>query len=282
MLSLLSRLLCDYKPKVLEELDCECELYPGLRSVVDIILQLRLITTALNKGNLEQEVPGKGFIVSNLKALQSNLQHLVWQMSQVAKGDFSQRVDFLGEFSASFNSMSERLESYNMELTKLASMDPLTKLANRMQLEQCIESMFTRALAENHVFSVAMIDIDFFKKVNDTYGHDVGDIVLAGAADYLRKVFRSSDFLARYGGEEFIAILPNATKEQALMTVERLLGFFRAHPIVVDDTLSIPVTVSVGVSQYRPGDESPQQITKRSDTALYNAKHNGRNRAEAL
>lgn len=280
VLQLLSHLLCDYKPEISEELDQACDEYPGLRDIVEIILNLRVITSSLSKGELEESVSGQGFVVSNLKALQSNLHHLVWQLAQVSKGDFSQRIDFLGDFSKSFNLMCEHLEAQNLSLTELAQYDGLTKLANRYYLDQYLNGLFDRSRKTDTVFCLAMVDLDFFKNVNDTYGHDVGDIVLERVAEYLHKVFRATDFIARFGGEEFIVVLPGMGKDQAMQTAERVRKYFVEHPIIINEDLAISITVSIGVSELEESDESWDQIVKRSDVALYAAKNGGRNKVE--
>lgn len=280
ILSLLSRLLDDYKPKISDELNEACDQYPGLREIVESIYDLRILTASLSKGELEGDVPGRGYVVSNLKALQSNLHHLVWQLTQVSKGDFSQRIDFLGDFSESFNEMCRHLEDQNNLLVELAQYDGLTKLANRHYLDRYLDGIFERAQATGTSFSAIMIDLDFFKAVNDTHGHYIGDIVLERAAEYFQEVFRGTDFVARYGGEEFLAIVPKASKEQALAVAERVREYFVEHPIVISDELSIPLTVSIGISMLHDEDESWDEIVKRSDKALYVAKNSGRNRVE--
>lgn len=284
ILSVLSRLLQDYKltDEDLARITSAGERYPELAETIGTILELREVTSRLSKGKLDEEIPSNGFIISNLKALQSKLNHLSWQMTQVSKGDFTQRVDFMGEFSESFNAMCHELESQKSTLTELAQHDGLTKLANRQYLDTYLKDLFERAKATGHGFSLIMLDIDFFKKVNDAYGHDVGDLVLAGTAQYLRKVFRSTDFIARYGGEEFLVALTQASREQTLVICERVLEYFNTHPIVINEELNIPITVSMGVSRYASTDESWEQIVKRSDNALYLAKSKGRNRVETL
>ncbi len=280
VLALLSRLLCEVNPQVSEELGCACKRHPGLSEIVGIVLQLRQATAALSVGNLSEEVVGHGYVISNLKALRANLYHLVWQMSRVSKGDYTQRVDFMGEFSDSFNSMCERLQLQSAEMIERASRDPLTNLFNRLQLDRYLERLHKTASFSDLMFAVVMIDIDFFKCVNDAHGHDVGDAVLVGTAGYLKKVFRSSDFIARFGGEEFIAILPQSNCAQAIGIAQRLLAYFRANPIHISETIEIPITISIGISEYHSADESYQQVIKRSDMALYNAKRGGRDRLE--
>lgn len=280
VLQLLSRLMNQTGDQALQELQTMYPPYPSLEEVVDSITALRQATSALRRGQLEEPIIANGFIAANLKSVQANLNHLVWQMSQVSKGDFSQRIDFLGDFSDTFNAMCERLGAIHQHLEELAYEDGLTKLANRFFLDQYLGGLFAKAKDSGAVFTIMMIDIDFFKKVNDSYGHDVGDRVLVQIAKYLTDIFRTADFIARYGGEEFIAVLPRTDLAQAGILAARLQEQFRSSPICVTNELKIPITVSIGMSQLKPDDTNAEQLIKRSDMALYQAKNNGRNRTE--
>lgn len=280
VLRLLFRFMNQTGEQALPELQTMFGQYPSLEEVVGSIANLREATSALRKGKLETPISANGFIAANLKSIQANLNHLVWQMSQVSKGDFSQRIDFLGEFSNTFNAMCERLETVHRHLTELAYEDGLTKLANRFFLDQYLGGLFAKAKEAGAVFTVMMIDIDFFKRVNDTFGHDVGDRVLVGIANYLTDTFRTADFLARYGGEEFMAVLPRTDLAQADVLAVRLQERIRSAPIGVAGGVTIPITISIGMSQLKPDDANADQIIKRSDIALYQAKNNGRNRTE--
>lgn len=277
IIELLTHLLNDTRFKQETELEEACEQYPELCEVVETIRELRRVTKALSKGELNEPIPSRGFVLSSIKALQSNLSHLVWQLNQVAKGDFSQRLDFLGDFSETFNLMSEELEGQHLILNELARRDALTKLANRQYLDEYLAGLFDGDRESDADFSLMMIDLDYFKNVNDTYGHDAGDVVLESVARYLRQVFRSTDFLARYGGEEFIAILPHVPLAQAQTIAERALEYFAQHPIPVRDDVVLNVTVSIGITASTDEDVSADTVVKRSDEALYAAKENGRN-----
>ncbi|MCL2889625.1 MAG: GGDEF domain-containing protein, partial [Eggerthellaceae bacterium] len=235
VLQVLSRFLCDYRPAVPDELEKTCEQYPILREIIEIVVDLRLLASALSRGEFHEIVPSRGYVISNLKALQSNLRHLVWQMEQLSQGDFSQRIDFLGNVSESFNAMCDRLYLQNSVLQEMAQYDGLTKLANRQYLSIYLDGLFAAARSSEKTFSVLMVDIDFFKKVNDTYGHDVGDVVLKTVGEYLTHIFRSTDFVARYGGEEFMVVLPDQQLETATMISERVLEHFQKSSITIND-----------------------------------------------
>jgi len=282
ILSGIAQLLCEYRPSVSDTLEKACEQYPDLKEIVEIITDIRMLSSALSKGGFHETVPSKGFILSSMKALQSNLRHLVWQMEQLSQGDFSQRIDFLGTVSEAFNAMCEKLYSQKSILQEMAQYDGLTKLANRQYLTIYLTDLYNTARALNKTFTVLMVDIDFFKKINDTHGHDVGDVVLQVVAVYLNHIFRSTDFIARYGGEEFLVILPEQPLHIAKQVAQRALEYFNNNPIRVNENLEIPLTVSIGLSEFHDQDTSIEQVIKRSDTALYQAKNNGRNRMEFL
>lgn len=157
------------------------------------------------------------------------------------------------------------------EETKLLSLrDPLTGLANRRCLETNLSEAIALADRYQHPLTVAMLDVDFFKKYNDTYGHSAGDEVLVRVAQKLTGFCRSMDLAARYGGEEFLLILPESDLAGARIVAERLRE-------AISNELGI--TVSIGLAQYRSG-RSLYEMINAADSALYHAKQNGRNRVE--
>ena len=165
-----------------------------------------------------------------------------------------------------------------LDTAKMESMtDALTGIYNRGAFDQQIVSEVTSAHQLGRTVSVAMVDIDHFKRVNDTYGHQAGDMVLADVAQLLvREFFRKSDIVARYGGEEFIAILVHAKLEDAHRLSERLLKAIAEREIKYDDQI-IRLTASVGVAQLLPN-ETADALVRRADQALYQAKELGRDR----
>ena len=278
-------LLCDSK---LAEKDGAERLGPNLLEdpefvkLCSIAMDIRKLTAALNKGELQEFVKGKGYVLSNLKGLQANLRHLTWQTKKIAEGDFTPRVDFLGDFSESFNIMTDKLKNLTNDLVRLANYDYLTKLPNRMALTNFLATVYENALKEGRSFSTLIIDIDFFKKVNDTYGHDAGDEVLVQLSDILNSKFRSTDFWGRYGGEEFLVVLPGTDVTTAQRRAQDLLLFIEQSEFKLNDKNSIQLTVSIGVSELKQGDDSYDSVIKRSDKALYQAKTDGRNRVCVL
>jgi diguanylate cyclase (GGDEF)-like protein len=156
--------------------------------------------------------------------------------------------------------------------------DSLTGLFNRRYLEETLERELRRAARKGQPLAVVMLDVDHFKRVNDTFGHDAGDAVLRSLAATLRAAVRGSDIICRYGGEEFIAMLPEAGLETALQRAEALRAAV-ARTEVSDGRQKIgPVTLSLGVAAYPEHGETPAALIARADEALYAAKREGRNR----
>ena len=164
------------------------------------------------------------------------------------------------------------IENKNKELTFLATRDPLTNCFNRRALYEHLSSKFDGARTGDAEFSCIMADIDFFKKVNDTYGHAAGDEVIKMAANSLREVVRDMDMVARFGGEEFCVILPGAPLEQAQLIAERC-----REKIAQKETNGIKVTGSFGVTSIRMGAVTANQLIQQADEALYYSKQHGRN-----
>jgi len=162
---------------------------------------------------------------------------------------------------------------------ELAITDPLTGLYNRRFLMTQLTPLAQRAQCGGEPVSVMVIDIDYFKKLNDTYGHDIGDAVLRDFAVRLGTNTRPSDFACRMGGEEFVVIMPRTTGDIGCLAAERLRRSVCASPFVVPGlNTDLDVTVSIGVASSAESDENVEALLKRADEALYEAKHGGRNR----
>lgn len=168
-----------------------------------------------------------------------------------------------------------QLKLANKELKALANNDPLTNTFNRHGLQQHIQGAFERFRRSEEPFSIVLIDYDHFKEINDTYGHDVGDIVLLTGADLIKGGIREQDKLARWGGEEFLILLPDTNLEGALAIADKLKNTINAKPI--GQPLGVRVSVTGGVAQAKKND-SFESLFKRADGALYKGKEQGRNR----
>jgi len=160
---------------------------------------------------------------------------------------------------------------------KMAFEDTLTKAASRLKFEQTLKDLVhIGSRFEQNNFSVIMFDIDYFKRINDTYGHDYGDIVLKTIASTIKKQIRESDTFARWGGEEFVILLPITSLEEAIHLAQKL----RKNISSIKFAKLGEVTCSFGVTPFRK-DDTTKSIMKRVDSLLYEAKSNGRNRVES-
>ena len=165
---------------------------------------------------------------------------------------------------------------YTERLAELANYDALTNVHNRHYFNQELEKEIAKSRRYKIDLSLLMIDIDHFKKVNDTYGHPVGDQVLKTLADICKKVLRDVDIVVRFGGEEFIVILPSTNISGSLLTAERIRRAVEETEFQYED-ISLRCTVSIGVTSYDNNEWNDKDFIKAADIALYEAKKNGRN-----
>lgn len=169
----------------------------------------------------------------------------------------------------------------NEALQRLTQIDPLTEVANRRHLTERLEDEYLRSRRYERPLSLGMLDIDHFKKLNDTYGHPAGDYALVFVAKVIKQTLRSHDFIARFGGEEFVLLLPETPADRALLACERVRRGIEQSEIIFEDR-RMPVTVSLGVASL-PHQllNKPTDLISLADTALYDAKRTGRNRVVA-
>ena len=171
----------------------------------------------------------------------------------------------------------KRLEAAMLQVQNMAARDELTGVFNRRTLADVLNVHKNRADRYGTIFSVLMLDIDHFKRVNDTYGHQNGDRVLKAFAAAISSGLRSTDILGRYGGEEFVVIMPDTTQALAQQAADRIRALIADAPFTIGRGESLRVTMSGGVATTNPPDETIDTQLKRADDALYRAKHNGRN-----
>lgn len=164
-----------------------------------------------------------------------------------------------------------------VELADLAEKDPLTGMNNRLSLDAIADRHMQRAERQGMPLSIMLFDLDHFKRVNDEFGHQVGDRVLSEIALRIGRIIRGEDVAFRFGGEEFLAMLPGASLEQAERVAERLRVAIGEEPVQIGKN-RLALTASFGVVQYMPGRESWDDCVKRVDDALYRAKRGGRDR----
>lgn len=174
---------------------------------------------------------------------------------------------------------NKHLRRREAEVVSLSQSDALTGVGNRRYLDAALQREVTRALQTGQPLSVVMADLDHFKVVNDTHGHQAGDAVLAAFGAQLRQNTRASDVVARFGGEEFLVLMPDTGLVSATDWAERMRALSAATTV---PPLTSPVTVSLGVAELEPGITNPSEaiyrLVERVDAALYRAKRAGRNR----
>ncbi len=167
-------------------------------------------------------------------------------------------------------------EALEKHLKHLASTDPMTELLNRRAFFDVCDNAMIDACSNRHELACLIIDIDYFKKINDSYGHDTGDYVIKTIATLMLKNTRNIDYIGRIGGEEFAILMPDTDKDSAYQIADRLRENISKHTIL-HNGINISVTVSIGLSYLTHEDENIHTLLKRADTALYEAKENGRN-----
>lgn len=167
------------------------------------------------------------------------------------------------------------------ELRERANKDLLTMLPNRSAISTALEQEFARCHRDHRTVGVILLDIDHFKRINDTYGHFAGDAVLRETAARLRGNMRPYDQVGRYGGEEFLVVLPNCDLEQAAAQAERMRSKLHASSMLVDGA-ELTITASFGVTVSDGSERTPDMFVRVADEALYRAKAEGRNRVHAL
>jgi diguanylate cyclase (GGDEF)-like protein len=282
------------------------------------LLSLRDFLYASSNGDLSGQEPFKGYIGDALKTLQANLRHITWQTKRIASGDFTQRINFMVEFSQSFNAIVMQLDRTLKELARketvlsraneempteinvpkhtestlqdkeealrlLAITDSLTGLYNRRHFYELAAAEISKALRYSRPLSIMMFDIDFFKHINDSFGYAVGDLALKMVATTTKEMLRAADIPARYGGGEFVALLVETHMAEAAVVAERLRERIGDTTVQAGEC-RLTVTVSFGISDYvgkmhsRSKERVLSELVTNADKALYASKNAGRNR----
>ena len=204
----------------------------------------------------------------------AEMERTLWDMAEVK--------DALEARAGELNKASEDLKQLNERLNLLSITDGLTEIYNHRHFQDRLSEEVERLHRQKSGdLSLLMVDIDDFKKVNDTYGHQCGDMVLKQLAILLKNSVRIIDILARYGGEEFAIILPNSNKAQAVTVAERICETIRSTPFTFGEGTSVKVTVSIGVGTITCSRGEKSDLVRKADSALYEAKAKWKDRVEA-
>ena len=193
---------------------------------------------------------------------------------------FNTMVAYLREAQQELTSVNLALNERNQTLEALSSTDVLTGLHNRRRMRDALNAEVARHQRNKRSFSIMMVDVDHFKKYNDTYGHPEGDVLLKKVGEILKSSLRTNDFAARYGGEEFLILLPDQDQKGAVEVAERIRQ--RIAEETKDEVNNRkPVTASLGVATFPESGRTADSLLANADAALYRAKNNGRNRVLA-
>ena len=197
------------------------------------------------------------------------------------KEDITERKQAQEAIQLANQQLQSQLEANKLlqaELREQAIRDPLTGLYNRRYLDETLDRELARAARENYQVSFMVSDIDHFKKVNDTYGHHAGDLVLKNLADQLTSNARVGDIICRYGGEEFLVILPDVSTDIAQQIAERARNAFQESRIIIDGNIEVQATLSCGIATFPQHGIKSADLIVAADRAMYQAKSEGRNR----
>ena len=218
-------------------------------------------------------------ILAPLRELEAGIQRIMG-------GDLDFEIipraaDEIGRITQAFNAMTRRLKEKQEQLVRETITDALTGLYNFRYFQQELGAEMERARRYNRPLSALLVDIDHFKKFNDTHGHEMGNVVLKAVAQALRETLRPTDLLARYGGEEFVVFLPETDREQGARTAERVREAVDALTVPGQETQpGGKLTISVGGSTFPEPAKSAKDLIEKADKALYRSKELGRNQVQ--
>ncbi|WP_426545929.1 diguanylate cyclase [Dapis sp. BLCC M126] len=212
------------------------------------------------------------------RGFSQRLEIISQSLARVPKTSEETKIPVVGNDEIAF--MARRLEKLlekALQIQLMATTDDLTQVANRRYFFQQVEIEIKRARRSGREATVLLLDIDFFKTINDTYGHDVGDIVLKTVAHTCKNCLRITDILARIGGEEFAIFSPETNLEHGQVLAERIRQMIEMLEIELFDSTKVKVTISLGVAKLSPLCMDINRALKKADSALYSAKKKGRN-----
>ncbi len=253
----------------------------NIQDVRDLLLRLAdvIATTETASGEAAAAFSNARKTIDNLDSddhgdLSTAQQLLIGEIDRVIKSN----AKLQGELDKANQGIAEQRRQIE-ELRVQARIDALTRIANRTAFDERLQEYIALLNRTALTFTLLLIDIDFFKSVNDEHGHVNGDRILRGVASRISEAVRTNDFAARYGGEEFAVIFPGTKVDDAYLVAERMRKDIAKTKFRLDDK-TIQMTVSGGMAECRPGMKA-EQIIEKADTALYRAKNGGRNRVIA-
>lgn len=242
-----------------------------VRIILTGFTDIDAIISAINEGQvykfLAKPIEPKDLKVTIQRALEA------FELKRKNEGLIKELLDLNASLEEKVKVRTQKLEDAYQELEKLSITDELTNLHNRRHIMKKSDEEINRYQRYQRNFCVAMFDVDHFKQINDTYGHQKGDEVLQKIAACIQKTIRTTDYAGRYGGEEFLLIFPETSPEGALIICERLRYNIEQ---MVSENIELNITISGGIASYQPP-EAGKDLLKRADEMLYKAKANGRN-----
>lgn len=263
----------------------------GMEELYCELYALRDLCSSLAQGRLQYSCSTHGYIIATLKEFQDRLRGIATDAQRIAAGGLSQELDFFDDFSSSLNTMLQQIHGVLTELQatseqykNMARVDTLTGALNRRGFEEEVLREMERARRAKSSLAILAADLDYFKKINDTYGHAAGDAVLCAFVSCLHTTLRETDRVGRLGGEEFSILLPEATSESMGLVAERIRAAVENLTIQYGGNV-IRITASFGfiaTSWENIVDVNDRKMLFKSllecsDIALYQSKKNGRN-----
>ena len=237
----------------------------GLHVLQRSVEEMKTYSKDLSCGNLSGQFPSRdNFLCVNLKNLHANLNHLTWQAKQVAAGDYSQHVSYLGEFSDAFNLMTKQLQEREIYLARMAFWDQLTEIRSRRFFMEYMDNF----LKKKKQATLCYMDLDGLKYVNDFYGHLEGDEYIRSFVNAVQENLENVSLFARLGGDEFCLLIENDTMEAVSVSMEHILQEF-----VKQNTKDYPVSFSYGLVEITGEEEIPiDKLLTSVDEAMYQKK----------
>jgi two-component system, cell cycle response regulator len=257
----------------------DCEYASELNALSSYLTECYQFAMDISNGALcDNHVGLKGMLAGSLKSLHANLRHLTWQTNQIAQGDLTQRIDFLGEFSTSFNCMVQSLEEACAALLHVSTHDSSTGLYNRSYFDT---EMARVAGGRCFPVSIMVLDLNGLKEANDLQGHECGDRLIRQAAEVLKRSFRGEDVVARIGGDEFAVIMAGAPEEVVLSAAARIRCRVSDSNALFCSNGDIPLSLALGYAVARDGQELKGALSL-ADERMYEDKRQHKSRSEIV